>query len=51
MLKLLWALVLKDLRVIAADRKAMHISLLVPIGIASFFAMLQGGGSDGPRKP
>lgn len=49
-MKLLWELILKDLRLFAADRKAMIISFAVPIAIASFMAMLMGGG--GPKtKP
>lgn len=47
MLKLLWQLVLKDLKLFVADRKAMIISFAVPVVIASFVAMLNTGASDG----
>lgn len=42
MLRQLWELILKDLKVFAADRKAMIISFLVPVAIASFMGMLTG---------
>lgn len=49
-MKLLWELILKDLRLFAADRRAMIISFVVPIAIASFMALLMGG--QGPKtKP
>ena len=50
-MKLLWELILKDLRLFVADRKAMIISFAVPIAIASFMAMLMGGSSSssGPK--
>jgi ABC-2 type transport system permease protein len=44
-LALLW----KDLRLFFGDRKAMLITFLVPIGIASFFASIMPDGS-GPSK-
>lgn len=44
-LALLW----KDLRLFVGDRKAMLITFLVPIGIASFFASIFGNAS-GPSK-
>lgn len=50
-MKLLWELILKDLRLFAADRKAMIISFAVPIAIASFMALLMGGNGDAKTKP
>lgn len=43
------ALLWKDLRLFFGDKKAVLITFLVPIGIASFFASLNLGGS-GPSK-
>jgi len=40
MLTLLWELIRKDLKVFAADRRAMIISFAVPVAIASFMGML-----------
>jgi ABC-2 type transport system permease protein len=37
-----WQLVLKDLKIFFSDRRAMMISILVPIGIASFMASIFG---------
>ena len=45
-LALLW----KDLRLFASDRKALIITFLVPIAIASFFGMIFGGASGGDAK-
>lgn len=47
MLAKIWAIAKKDLRVFVADRKAMMISFIVPIAIASFFSMIMGGGGAG----
>ena len=44
------ALLLKDLRLFAADRKALIITFLVPIFIASFFGMIFGGSGGGDAK-
>ena len=41
-MRTIWNIALKDLRIFIADRRALMISLLVPIGIASFIAMLTG---------
>lgn len=41
-MRTIWNIALKDLRIFASDRRALIISLLVPIGIASFIAMLTG---------
>ena len=41
----LLALIRNDLRLFLSDRRVVIISLLVPIGIASFFGMIQSGGS------
>ena len=47
----LWALILKDLKLFAADRKAMIISFAVPIMIASLMSLVMGGsGSSGPQS-
>ena len=35
---MLWQLILKDLRVFFSDKRALIISMLVPIAIASFMA-------------
>ena len=43
-LAILW----KDLRLFFGDRKAMLITFLVPIGIASFFGYIFGNASSGP---
>jgi len=55
MLTLLWELIRKDLKVFAADRRAMIISFAVPVAIASFMGMLtqnmNGGGSGGDSGP
>ena len=45
------ALVWKDLRLFAGDRKAMLITFLVPIVIASFFGFVFGGSNGGGAKP
>ena len=45
------ALVRKDLKLYLADRKALMITFLVPIGIASFFGMIFGGGSGNANNP
>ena len=51
MIKQLWALVLKDLKLFASDRKAMLISFAVPIMIASMMSLVMGGaGSSGPQS-
>src|SRR3954463_15001187 len=39
---MLWQLILKDLKVFFSDRRALLISMLVPIGIASFMAGIFG---------
>ena len=46
-LALLW----KDLKLFASDRKALIITFVVPIGIASFFGMIFGGSSGAGAKP
>lgn len=51
MLKHIWAIALKDLRLFFADRKSMMISFMVPIVIASFFAFIFGGSGNGDQKP
>jgi ABC-2 type transport system permease protein len=48
MLKHILAIAIKDLRLFAADRKAMIISFMVPIAIATFFTFIMGGSSNGP---
>lgn len=45
-----FALLWKDLRLFVGDRKALLITFLVPIGIASFFGMIFGGSSGGDAK-
>ncbi|HWD37588.1 MAG TPA: ABC transporter permease [Fimbriimonas sp.] len=52
MLQLFLQLVKKDLLIFFADKKAMIITLAVPIGIASFLGSVMGGASDGklPNK-
>ncbi len=42
------AILFKDLRLFFGDRRAMLITFLVPIGIASFFGSIFGGASNGP---
>jgi ABC-2 type transport system permease protein len=45
------ALVLKDLRVFLSDRRAVILSFVAPLALASMFAMLSpGGGGDGPAS-
>src|SRR3954466_5432835 len=39
---MLWQLILKDLKIFFSDRRALLISMLVPIGIASFMAGIFG---------
>lgn len=43
------ALVRKDLRVLLSDRRAVTISFLVPIALASFMALILGGSGSGSR--
>jgi ABC-2 type transport system permease protein len=50
MLKIIQAVVRKDLRQYFMDKKAVLISLLVPLGIAFFMATIFGSQSD-PNKP
>lgn len=45
-----FALLWKDLRLFVGDRKALLITFLVPIGIASFFGMIFGSSSGGDVK-
>ncbi len=42
-LQLLRALIRKDIKLFMSDRRAMIITFMVPIGLASFFAMIMGG--------
>lgn len=42
-MRAIWALVRKDLMLFRVDKTAMIISLAVPIGLASFFAVIFGG--------
>lgn len=53
MLRVLWELVRKDLKVFAADRRAMIISFAVPVAIASFMAVITGnmGNAASTDKP
>jgi ABC-2 type transport system permease protein len=44
-----WALVANDLRLFFTDKRAMLATICVPIGIASFFAMIFGGGGEGKK--
>lgn len=48
-MSILWTLVLKDLKLFLSDRRALLISLVVPIMIATFMAMVFG--SSGQAKP
>jgi len=48
-MRLLWTLVLKDLKLFISDRRALIISLAVPIMIATFMALVFG--SAGQAKP
>lgn len=45
------ALVRKDLRVMLSDRRAVMISFLVPIALASFMALILGGSGAGSSPP
>lgn len=45
------ALIRNDLRLFFSDRRAMVITVLVPVAIASFFGMILGGGGGGGRAP
>src|SRR4051812_12527355 len=45
---MLWQLILKDLKVFFSDRRALLISMLVPIGIASFMAGIFGSAGRSP---
>lgn len=49
MFKHILSIAIKDFRLFAADRKSMIISFLVPIGIASFFTMVMGGGGGNQK--
>jgi len=42
-MRILWTLVLKDLKLFLTDRRALLISLIVPLSIASFMASIFGG--------
>lgn len=44
------AILFKDLKIFFGDRKAMLITFLVPIGIASFFGSIFGGATSGPSN-
>jgi ABC-2 type transport system permease protein len=46
---MLWQLILKDLKVFFSDRRAMMISMLVPIGIASFMAGIFGNAGSSTK--
>ena len=50
-MNVLLEIVRKDLKVYLADRRAVLISLLVPLGIASFMATLFAGTAGGDAKP
>ena len=41
------ALIRKDLRVYLSDRRAVRVSFLVPVVLASIFSSISGGGGDG----
>ncbi len=45
-MKNVWVLIWKDIKLFMVDRKAMMISFAVPISIATFFALIMGGGGD-----
>ena len=49
-MKTLWTLAWKDIKLFLVDRKALMISLAVPVSIASFFSLIMGGGSDPNEK-
>ena len=44
-----FTVVATDLKLFFADRRAVVMTLLVPIGIASFFGMIFSGGGDGDK--
>ncbi|MEW4568666.1 ABC transporter permease [Tautonia sp. JC769] len=46
----LLALVVKDLRVFAADRYALTLSFVAPIALASFMALIFGGAGSSPQS-
>lgn len=50
MLKHIFTVAIKDLRIFAADRKSMMISFLVPIIIATFFSFVMVGSSGGSKQ-
>jgi len=50
MLTTLWELIRKDLKVFFADPKAVLISFLVPVGIASFMALAFGNAGNSDAK-
>ena len=51
MFKKILAVARKDILVYFSDRKAMMLSLAVPIMIASFFTLVMGGGGDASKGP
>ena len=46
-----FAMIRKDLRVFASDRRAVIMSFVAPIAIASFFGSIFSGSGNGEDRP